>query len=165
MNKQIRKIRDKCTPQQAKFIELLVNDELDKFEAHKKAGFKAKTEKVASASICRMLKDVNCVAYKEALELEIERKLDISRGRQLRKLNTVYQIAEDAKNPTAMVSAIREQNEMLGYHRDLAPNKEREAAKKDRSSKEQKEIDKLVNGRLKELSEPKPKTIKIGKAG
>jgi len=55
------------------------------------------------------------------------KKVDITREKQLKDLESVKLLASSSNNPSAMVSAIREQNEMLGYHRELAPNLEGEA--------------------------------------
>ena len=47
--------KDKCSPKEAKFLELWVNGQ-EKFNAYNNAGFKAKNTKVASAAVCRLLK-------------------------------------------------------------------------------------------------------------
>lgn len=59
------------------------------------------------------------------IDAKTEEKLDLSRAGQHAKLETAIQMALDAKNPAAYISGVREQNEMLGYHRDKAPNQEK----------------------------------------
>ena len=54
-------------------------------------------------------------------------KLDLSREGQHKKLDMALAMAIATENASAMTSAIREQNEMLGYHRDKAPNAEKVA--------------------------------------
>ena len=67
MNEKLKKLRDKCSEKEAKFLELWVNGQ-EKFNACKDAGFKHKNAKISSAAICRLLKKVNCSAYMEALK-------------------------------------------------------------------------------------------------
>ena len=133
MNEKLKELKSKCSEKEAKFLELWVNGQA-KFNAYNNAGFKAKSVKVASAAICRLLKKVNCSAYLEALknqkDSELQRKNKITRTTQLNALEDARNLAKKLNKPSAMVSAIREQNEMLGYHRDNAPNAEKEAAKR-----------------------------------
>ena len=71
---------------------------------------------------------------------------------QLNKLNEVFQIAKKQKNPSAMVTAIREQNEMLGYHRENAPKPEKELARRNCEKKEIEELERIARQRTNELS-------------
>lgn len=59
---------------------------------------------------------------------------------QLNKLNDTYELAKIQKNPSAMTSAVREQNEMLGYHREKGLNPEKEASKRAAMSKEDQKV-------------------------
>jgi len=139
MSEKLNELKSKCSAKEAKFLELWINGE-EKFDAYNNAGFKAKNSKVASAAICRLLKKVNCSAYLEALknekDSELQRKNKITRTTQLNALTKAKELAERLNNPSAMVSAIREQNDMLGYHREAAPNPEAEAARKQRLDEE-----------------------------
>ena len=54
--------------------------------------------------------------------------------------------------PSAVVSAIREQNDMLGYHRESAPNMEKEQQRKDILETELHELERLCRERTAELS-------------
>lgn len=93
-------------------------------------------ENVASTNIRKPI----IIAEKRRIQAEANRRLDMSREKQHAKLDQALAIAIESKSPAAMVSAIREQNEMLGYHRDKAPNTERVAAMKGRVSDEQRRI-------------------------
>ena len=74
---------------------------------------------------------------------------------QLGKLDRAYDLAEKRNNPSAMVQAAKEQNEMLGFHRELAPNEEKEAKRDKLTKQEQEAIDRIINTRLNELSSGK----------
>jgi hypothetical protein len=52
-----------------------------------------------------------------------------------------------------MVSAVREQNEMLGYHRETAPNPEKEEARTQRTKEELEALRRLARQRTAELAE------------
>ena len=138
-DEKLKELKTKCSIKEAKFLELWVNGE-EKFNAYNNAGYKVKNTKVASAAVCRLLKKVNCSTYLEALknekDSELQRKNKITRTTQLNALTKAKELAERLNNPSAMVSAIREQNEMLGYHRESAPNPEAEAARKQRLDEE-----------------------------
>jgi hypothetical protein len=166
MNEKLKELRNKCTEKEAKFLELWVNGE-EKFNAYNNAGFKAKNTKVASAAICRLLKKVNCSAYLEALknqkDSELQRKNKITRTTQLNALEDAKKLAEKLNNPSAMVSAIREQNEMLGYHRENAPNTEKEAMRRKIEDDERKELEKAAKERSEELS--KKRTEELSQTG
>jgi len=150
MSEKLKELKSKCSDKEAKFLELWFNGQ-QKFNAYNNAGFKAKNTKVASAAICRLLKKVNCSAYLEALkndkDSELQRKNKITRTMQLNRLSTAYELARAAKNPSAMVSAVREANEMLGFHRDSAPNPERELAIRQRAEAEQVELQAIARRR------------------
>ena len=167
MTEKLKKLRDKCSEKEAKFLELWVNGE-EKFNAYNNAGFKAKNTKVASAAICRLLKKVNCSAYLEALkdekDSELQRKNKITRTTQLNALEDARKLAEKLNNPSAMISAIREQNEMLGYHREAAPNLEREDARRKIEAEEIEELERIARIRTAELSKPGPKVFKLAPA-
>ena len=149
-DEKLKELRDKCSVKEAKFLELWINGQ-EKFTAFNNAGFKAKNTKVASAAVCRLLKKVSCSAYLEALknekDSELQRKNKITRTTQLNALEDAKKLAEKLNNPSAMVSAIREQNEMMGYHRESAPNLEAEAARKQRLDEETQAMRELARAR------------------
>lgn len=160
MNKNLNKLRDKCTDKQAKFTQL-IHQGVERAKAYKDAGFGPKNRRIAIQTASRLLTtNTKVIAYLEALKANDDRNTNISRGMQLNKLNTVYKIAEAQNNPSAMTSAIREQNEMLGYHREQAPNLEREQARKDIVEQERRELERLADKRDQELSQPALKLAK-----
>ncbi len=113
-------------------------------------------------SSCKSGKAVGCVygnVRVKAAIARIDKKtakvLDLSRKGQHEKLERALKIAEDGKNPSAMASVIREQNEMLGYHRDKAPNTERQAQIRDRMEQEEYEYRQVFTvSRCKQLARP-----------
>ena len=78
-----------------------------------------------------------------------------TREKQLQGLEESRKLALEQKSSTGITSAIREQNEMLGYHRESAPNQEREQARRDIIAKEKNALDRiqqLAQDRTSELS-------------
>lgn len=164
MNEKLKELRDKCTERQARFAENLY-ETADRGQSYIDGGFKPKNKEVAAQCAWRLLnKNANVKAYYDALWEEKARASNISRTQQLRKLDRAYEIAGRQENPSAMVSAIREQNEMLGYHREAAPNLEREQAKKELIGAELKEFERLCRQRTAELSQTGPKVFKLPSA-
>ena len=132
MNKKLKQLRICCTDKQAKFTEL-IHEGIELAEAYEGGGFQPKNKRIAQQAASRLLTtNTKVMDYLEALKDNDDRKTNISRTFQLKKLDRAYEIAESHGNPSAMVSAIREQNEMLGFHRDNAPNPEAEAKRKAR---------------------------------
>ena len=84
--------------------------------------------------------------------VQMAEKLQITRERQLTKLDQAAAIALLQNNPSAMVSAIREQNDMLGYHREAAPNPEAEAAWKQRLDEETQALREQAKERIRIIS-------------
>ena len=172
MTEKTKALRAKLTERQVKFGQHWIIEGLTKKEAYEKAGFNGKTKGSVNTVVSRMLNNVDCGAYFDALKAEkdikLQRVTNISRTTQLNALERARDLAEKLKNPSAMVSAIREQNEMLGYHRDKAPNAEKEALKRARLDKEGQKVAELTlrmaKLRVDEESEEKPQTIKVGVA-
>ena len=154
MQTNLQKLRNNCTPREAKFLELWLNGG-EKFSVYKQAGYHPKSPGVASANVCRLLKKAQCKAYFQALKDQQDKNTNISRTMQLNQLHKAFKMAQSQSNPSAMISAIREQNEMLGYHRESAPNQEREQARRDIIAKEKNALDRiqqLAQDRTSELS-------------
>ncbi len=148
MSEALKILQDECTEKQAKFIDLLTEGQ-EKPKAYENAGFKPKNRRGAQVAACALLTtNLNVQAYYEAKKAErdrkIERTLNITRTTQLNALNIAQAIAKKQNNPSAMVSAIREQNEMLGYHRELAPNTEKEAEKAAKMTDEEREFARIA---------------------
>lgn len=93
-------------------------------ESARRAGYKGNTGTLATVGKENIRKP-QIIAEKARIQAITAKKLDLSRQAQHEKLERAFKIAEDGKNPSAMATVIREQNEMLGYHRDKAPNTER----------------------------------------
>ncbi len=130
------------TGKQELFIQEYCSNGYNAAQAYKKAypncksGYNAHgAENIAKHSIKQAI---------DQYKAKIEKKLDLSRESQHAKLKVAYDVALTAKNPAAMTSAIREQNEMLGYHREKGLNPEKEAAKAKRMTDEQRETARVV---------------------
>jgi len=104
-----------------------------------KAGYKGSYAVLNQIAIDNLHKPI-IIREKQRIQTETEEKLDLSREKQHKKLELAFTLAVKTESPSAMVSAIREQNEMLGYHRDKSPNTERESAKLKRMSEETKRL-------------------------
>ena len=63
-----------------------------------------------------------------------------TRELQEKRLNYLYEMAVRQENVTAAKGVINELSQMLGYHQELAPNAEKEAAKRARMSKAEEEL-------------------------
>jgi len=153
MNQKLKQLRDKCTDKQEKFVQLHKNGQ-DRGDAYINAGYKAKTKQQAQINASRLLtKNDKCIAYFEALKAHDDRNTNISRSMQLNRLNTLYDMAIVQKNVSAGASVIREQNEMLGYHRENAPNPEAAQERRALIEHELKELERLAALRTAELSQ------------
>ncbi len=88
------------------------------------------------------------------IQTKLQVKCEITRETQLNCLTDTYDLAKVQKNPSAMVSAVREQNEMLGYHRELAPNEEKERKRLARMDLETKRMAEIkADKRLSQVAE------------
>lgn len=76
----------------------------------------------------RLLTNVDLKAYIANIDAKTAAKMDLSRESQYLRLLNAHDKANTANSPAAMVGALREMNEMLGYHRDKAPNEEQAQA-------------------------------------
>lgn len=98
------------------------------------AGYSAKT---AYSIGQRLLKHVETSKHIDRVKADMVAESKFTREKQLKDLEIARNIAEHQKNASAMVSATREQNEMLGYHRETAPNLEKEAARRAMTKKQE----------------------------
>ena len=124
-------------------------------QSAKKAGYSMKT---ANEQAARLLANVSIKEAIAVYKAGIAVKLELTREAQHKKLQQALQMAIETKSAAAMTSAIREQNEMLGYHRDKAPNTEREAARLARMTDEERKLAELA-AKLRTEAESKVKTI------
>ena len=148
MNAKLKELRDRLPERQAVFVENLFSG-MTRPKAYKNAGYEVRDNDTAARCAWRLLnKNENVLAYYEALKKGKDdntiRTLNITRTTQIKSLRDTFLLAERIENPSAMVSALREINEMMGYHRENAPNAEKEAAKAARMSREEKEIARLL---------------------
>jgi len=131
-----------------------IHDGIERAEAYFGAGYKVKSRKIAQERACVLLtKNNNVIAYLEALKDNDDRKTNISRTMQLNRLDTLYAMAVKQENVSAGASVIREQNEMLGFHREHAPNTEKEERRRQIVEQELKELERIARQRTEALSE------------
>ena len=116
-------------------------------QAYIRAGYAKKTAEVGS---CKLVSKVKIRARIDFLMAEPAKKLNITRESQLLKLQTIVD-DKDCTGTTA-VSAIREMNDMLGYHREAAPNPEAEAARKQRLDEETQALREQAKERIRIIS-------------
>lgn len=161
MNEKLKKLRQKLTERQAQFVELIRSGQ-DRGNAYINAGYKARTREQAQINASHLLtNNYKVIEYFECLRDEDDRKFNISRAMQLNRLDVLYNMAVEQKNVSAGASVIREQNEMLGFHREQAPNLEKEQVKKELVEQERKELERLAEARMGELSQAGPKVVKL----
>lgn len=153
MIKKLQKLRNKLTEKQVKFVTLHKSG-VERGKAYIDAGYTAKTLQQAQINASRLLtKNDKVIVYFEALKANDDRNTNISRTMQLNRLNALYDMAITQKNVPAANSVVREMNEMLGYHREAAPNLEKEQAKKAILETEERELEQLSKVRTVKLSE------------
>lgn len=152
MSSKIKELRADINERQARFYEGIVEGK-NRAVAYQDAGYKTKNTQQASINAYRLLtKCDNGIAYLRAIETEKQRKISISRGLQLTRLDMLFRMAVDQRNVTAAKGVISEQNEMLGYHRENAPNQEREQARRAIKEFEAEELRKLCVARTGALA-------------
>lgn len=82
----------------------------------------------------KMWDNTSLIAAIKRIDDKIVDEMDLSRKAQYQRLLDVY---DDTSTDSVKVSALREINEMLGYHRDKAPNQEKVAEIRARMSDEE----------------------------
>jgi len=133
----------KPTEKQELFAKAMYTIGLDTFgngtESAIKAGYKGSKNQMA-VQANKNIRNPNIIALKQGIQADTEKKLDLSREKQHIKLESAIALAIQCNSPSAIVSAIKEQNSMLGYNRDKAPNSERQHQLTTRVSDEQRRI-------------------------
>lgn len=136
-------MHDKLTVKQQAFCQAMYTPGSESFgngtESARKAQYKGNDNTLATVAKENTRKP-QIIAEKQRIQAIIEEELDLSRAGQHEKLQDAFDLAKTGKNPAAMTSAIREQNEMLGYHRDKAPNQEKMDAILARMTDEEREF-------------------------
>jgi len=152
MATKLDKLRAICTPKQVAFVDLIKSGK-SREDAYVQAGYKAVSKKIAQQCACKLLtSNSRTVAYYEALMAEDRRKTGITRTLQLNRLDFLYDLAVEQGNTVAAKGVIAEQNEMLGYHREAAPNLEAEAAWKQRLDEETQALREQAKERIRIIS-------------
>lgn len=123
------------------------------------AGYSQKCANVISA---QNLVKANIKNEIVRIKAELAEKQGFTRESQLKDLESAKALAMLQENVPGMVSAIREQNEMLGFHRDKAPNPEAAQARQQRFKGEMAAIRRLVRTRTAELASEPPMAILEG---
>ena len=152
----------KLTPKQKLFVEYYTAAGTDSYNnAHRaalRAGYTKTTAKVESCKFLDNPRIKKAISHKQ---VNIASVLDISRKKQYERINEAYEMAKELKMPSAMTSAAREINEMAGFHRELAPNAEREQARQAMEDVEKVKLaEKMAKERTQELSEG-PEVVNI----
>lgn len=146
------------TGQQRAFVEYYCSNGFNATKAAQDAKYGQKNGKTPSNSYLRM--QGSRLIANDNIKKAIDEKMkdigdtaEITREKQLKDLEKVKTNKVLANNPAAYVSACREQNSMLGFHRELGLNPEKEAIKAARMTKEQRKIsEKLAKERTDEES-------------
>lgn len=82
----------------------------------------------------RMWANAQLLTAIRRIDDKIVDEMDLSRKAQYQRLLDIY---ETTKIDSVKVSCLREMNEMLGYHRDKAPNAEKVAELRERMDSEE----------------------------
>ncbi len=127
-------------------------------QAATRAGYSPKTASTQAEQLLRILEVKQEIGR---IDAKTAKKLDLSREGQHAKLDMALEMAIATGNASAMTSAIREQNEMLGFHREKAPNEEKMAEVRSRMDAEELEFRKeYAKKRTAAESGPKPRLVK-----
>ena len=105
----------------------------------RKAGYNG-SENILATVAKQNTRKLQIIKLKQDIQAETAAKLDLSREKQHEKLEKAINMALTNNNPAAAISGIREENDMLGYHRENAPNQERIQALQGRISDEERRI-------------------------
>ena len=119
------------------------------------AGYSANYAKHRSIDL---LSNVVVIAGIDKVKADLAAESKFTREKQLKDLETAKNMAKSLNNPAAMTSACREQNDMLGFHRENAPNSEKIADDAKRLTDEEKRFraDYAIR-RVKDLGKEQPK--------
>ncbi len=102
------------------------------------------SERTANNMVSRLLVNVGIKAEIAQIRADLATEAGFTREQQLKDLELAKTFAVLKHETSGMVSAIREQNEMLGYHRELAPNTEKEAEKAAKMTDEEREFARIA---------------------
>ncbi len=106
----------------------------------------------------KMWENIGLLAAIKRIDDKIVAEMDLSRKAQYQRLLDIY---DKTTSDSVKVACLREMNEMLGYHRDKAPNTEKEQARLERLSTEERKLARTAaKMRTDELSEASIKLVK-----
>jgi len=121
---------NRLSPEKAKAIAAqYINNGYDKVKTLLDCGYSPSYARTVGL---RLYDNVSVKAAIASIQGKTALKCDITRESQLKDLEKVKTDFIRATNPAAYVAACKEQNKMLGYHRELAPNEEKEAKRRAR---------------------------------
>jgi len=109
----------------------------NKVKAMQTIGY-AKTSCNSGKAVRDVYNNLRVIAAIAAIDDNLAAESKFTREKQLKDLEIAKELALSLKNPAAMTSALREQNDMLGYHRENAPNSEKIAEDAKRLTEEDK---------------------------
>jgi hypothetical protein len=158
-----KRVPNRITEDKARIIAAeYIHNKGDKVQTLLNCGYSQSYAKGSNGK--KVFENVLIRAEIDRLQAKTELRTDISREKQLLDLEKVKTPEMLKKNPTAYVSAVREQNEMLGYHREKGLNPEKEAVKAAKMSAEERRLaEAAAKARTgEEAEEPKIKLTKVG---
>jgi len=142
MREELKQLRGQCSIRQALFCEAIVKGST-KDKAYLEAGYDTKDKAQRARNANRLLTMNDKVrAYVDALRAEGCRISGFTRAKAQQMLDDAYAIAKQARNPVAMVSAVRALAALYGLEREQAPNPEAPGA--DMPTAERKRLEALA---------------------
>lgn len=148
---------------EARLVDYYTNPSSETFKdwlgSYKRAGYSLCKQWTRNAAAVRA-KTYIIQAVREA-EAKYTQYASVSREYLIDKLQNVI---EQPQNQAVLVSASREIADLCGYHKELAPNEAKEAARRALEAQEAEKYKEFTHERTDELSQEKPKTVKIGGA-
>ncbi len=131
-------------------------------ESARAAGYKGNDNTLAVVATENLNKP-NVIAEIARINSETAELMQITRAGQHKKLAEAFKVAKDNNQASAMVSAIREDNEMCGYHREKALNPEKEAEKAARMTDEERRLAEIT-AKVRVEQEARKGIIKLKRA-
>jgi len=132
------------TQKQALFSKYMFTAGSDTFDngtdSARKAQYKG-NDNVLAATASRLLRNVKIIAEKKRIQAKAEEISEVDREYLI---NATQTIAANSDNERNRLSALSLLGEFIGAKRESAPNKEREQAKRERMSNEDKKLAELA---------------------
>ena len=144
MTEALNKPQKELTPKQKAFIQAYTTPGKGYNNATQAAIIAGYSAKTANNMVNRLLVNVGIKEAIAQIRADLAVEMGFTREKQLKDLELAKGFALQKHETSGMVSAIREQNEMLGYHRELASNPEKEAEKAAKMTKEDKVLARIT---------------------